>query len=638
MSDQPDRGPSAGDTRALRSDAWFEEIMRVLPDVIVAVSPQGDVLMCSEAVRRVLGYAPEELIGLNLRDLPALDAEGRALVAAEMSRVLRGERQGAVLISFLHRDGSRRWLEARSAIVQHPDGRPVIQAILRDTTERLLAEQRLRAIIDNTNDIIIIMDARGVILFENAAVERVLGYGPGERVGRSILEFAHPDDRPAAAERLATLTSADASVALTLRFRHKNGTWRDLETHGRNMLQVPAINGILGVARDITERLRLQERLEAVERLDSIGRLAGGIAHDFNNLLAVVFAAAEQLRESDRADVRSDREIDVIVEAAERARQLTSKLLTFARRQFGEAGIVDAAASLVASERFLRRLMGEASTLTIDVPDRAVRVPLSPAQFEQVLLNLAANARDAMPEGGAFAIRLSCLASTDTPPAGLGMGGDTPIAQLTVSDTGSGMPPEVAGRVFEPFYTTKEQGKGTGLGLSMVYGLVRGAKGDIRIASEPGRGTTVEVFLPMLPPVQAAPTPPAPSVLRGGSETVLVVEDNDDVRRLTMRTLQQAGYRVLEASGGQDALALLAAGERIDLVVTDVIMPQMNGVTVAQEVRKRHAAMPVLFITGYTPEHVLQRQALDERTGLLTKPFKREAFLGHVRQMLDACA
>ncbi|MGE3179930.1 MAG: response regulator, partial [Vicinamibacterales bacterium] len=138
--------------------------------------------------------------------------------------------------------------------------------------------------------------------------------------------------------------------------------------------------------------------------------------------------------------------------------------------------------------------------------------------------------------------------------------------------------------------------------------------------------------------VQAAPTPPAPSVLRGGSETVLVVEDNDDVRRLTMRTLQQAGYRVLEASGGQDALALVAAGERIDLVVTDVIMPQMNGVTVAQEVRKRHAAMPVLFITGYTPEHVLQRQALDERTGLLTKPFKREAFLGHVRQMLDACA
>ncbi|MGE0816960.1 MAG: PAS domain S-box protein, partial [Vicinamibacterales bacterium] len=542
MSDQPDRGPSADDTRALRSDAWFEEIMRVLPDVIVAVSPQGDVLMCSEAVRRVLGYAPEELIGLNLRDLPALDAEGRALVAAEMSRVLRGERQGAVLISFLHRDGSRRWLEARSAIVQHPDGRPVIQAILRDTTERLLAEQRLRAIIDNTNDIIIIMDAQGVILFENAAVERVLGYGPGERVGRSILEFAHPDDRPAAAERLATLASADASVALTLRFRHKNGTWRDLETHGRNMLQVPAIHGILGVARDITERLRLQERLEAVERLDSIGRLAGGIAHDFNNLLAVVFAAAEHLRESDRADVRSDREIDVIVEAAERARQLTSKLLTFARRQFGEPGVVDAAASLVASERFLRRLMGEASTLTIDVPDRAVRVPLSPAQFEQVLLNLAANARDAMPEGGAFAIRLSCLASTDTPPAALGMGGDTPIAQLTVSDTGSGMSPEVAGRVFEPFYTTKEQGKGTGLGLSMVYGLVRGAKGDIRIASEPGRGTTVEVFLPMLPPVQAAPTPPAPSVLRGGSETVLVVEDNDDVRRLTMRTLQQAGY------------------------------------------------------------------------------------------------
>lgn len=627
--------PGGADVAGETADDRFEELLRVIPDVIVAISPEGRILMCSHAVRRVLDYSPQELIGRTLQEVPVLDAEGLALATDEIRRVLKGERNGAVLIPFRHRDGSRRWIEARSGVVQHPDGSLVIRAVLRDTTERLVAEQRLRAIVDNTNDIIIVMDAHGVIVFENAAVERVLGFVPGERVGQSILDFAHPDDRAIAAERLASMVASDGSASLTLRFRHKNGGWRYLETHGRNMLHVPAINGILGVARDLTERMRLQERLEAAERLDSIGRLAGGIAHDFNNLLVVMFAAAEEMRRLAGGVQGIEREIDAVVDAAERARQLTSKLLTFARRQIGETGVVDAAGSLLASESFLRRLMGEASTLSLEVPNVVVRVPLSPAQFEQVLLNLAANARDAMPEGGDFAIRLALVELGPVVESGIEVSGETSAVRIAFADTGNGMPEDVAGRAFEPFYTTKDHGKGTGLGLSMVYGIVRGAGGDVRITSETGRGTTVEVFLPLLAAAAAKPVPAAPAALRGGDETVLVVEDNDDVRRLTMRTLQQAGYRVLEASGGQRALDLVEGGAHIDLVVTDVIMPIMNGVTVAQEVRKRHATMPVLFITGYTPEHVLQRQPLDERTALLTKPFKREAFLDHVRQMLD---
>lgn len=630
-NDSGDLHPGHGET----SDDRFEELLRVIPDVIVALSPEGRVLMCSDAVRRVLDFTPEELIGRLLDDLPVLDRDGLALAREEIRRVLSGERKGAVLIPFRHRDGSQRWIEARSGVVSHPDGSLVIRAVLRDTTERLMAEQRLRAIIDNTNDIIIIMDAHGVIMFENAAVQPVLGFVPGERVGKSILDFAHPDDRAVAAERLASMVSSDGSTSLTLRFRHKNGSWRYLETHGRNMLHVPAINGILGVARDITERMRLQERLEAAERLDSIGRLAGGIAHDFNNLLVVVFAAGEHLRQQAHDNQGMTREVDAIVDAAERARQLTSKLLTFARRQVGEPGVVDAAASLLASESFLRRLMGEASVLALEVPDAAVRVPLSPAQFEQVLLNLAANARDAMPEGGDFTIRLTRVPLSSVLAEGLDVKGEMSAVRIAFSDTGNGMPEDVASRVFEPFYTTKDYGKGTGLGLSLVFGIVRSAGGDVRIASEPGLGTTVEVLLPHVRDAAVKPAPVMPPALRGGDETVLVVEDNDDVRRLTIRTLQQAGYRVLEAAGGQRALDLVAAGEHIDLVVTDVVMPQINGVTVAQEVRKHHAAMPVLFITGYTPEHVLQRQPLDERTALLMKPFKRDAFLGHVRQMLD---
>ncbi len=504
------------------------------------------------------------------------------------------------------------------------------------TNESIDSEQLLRAIVDHTNEIIVITDANGVITFENSSVERVLGFVPGERVGRSVFEHAHPDDLPAALERLAAMTTPGATASLTMRFRHKDGTWRYLEAQGRSMLDVPAINGVLCVARDVTERIHLQERLESAERLDSIGRLAGGMAHDFNNLIAVILASAEQLRRRALDDDARAREVDFIVDAADRARELTSKLLTFARRETADPGMVDAPASVLAAEGFLRRLIGESCALSIEMPHSALHVPVSPAQFEQVLMNLAANARDAMPEGGVFTIRLAVWEGAAVRESGFEVAGAGLVVRVAFADTGIGMSKDVAGRVLEPFYTTKKRGKGTGLGLSTVYGIIRGAGGDLRITSAPGRGTMVEVFLPLLGSGGGVtPVPPTPATLRGGNETILIVEDDDDVRLLTTRTLKQMGYRILEASRGHQALDLLASDQTVNLVVTDVIMPQMNGVTLSQEIRKRHPSMPVLFVTGYTPEHVLQRQTLDARTLLLTKPFKREVLLRHVRQMLD---
>ncbi len=612
-----------------------DELLAVIPDIVVTVTADGRLSECSAASTRLLGYAPDELIGRRFEELSVFDAEGVATALRELHLVLNGQRSGAIMIPMQHRDGSRRWFEVRSAVVRRADGTTVVRAILRDTTERLMVEQRLRAIIDHTNDIIMVMDADGTIRFENQAVELILGYTPGERIGRSILELVHPDDVSTVIERLGQLREPDQTASLIARFRHKNGSWRYVEASGRNMTHVPAIGGVLGVGRDITERMRLQERLESAERLDSIGRLAGGIAHDFNNLLAVVLASAEDLRQGSRSPSETGHGLSLIVDAAERARDLTSKLLTFARRQPMESDArVEASRSLMNAQALLGRLVGAGCALQFEVSGSRLMVPLAPPQFEQLLLNLAANARDAMPDGGTLRISLGPIDTRSLRDAGLSVGGAT-AARLAFRDSGVGMTPEVVAKAFEPFYSTKEHGKGTGLGLSVVYGIVRSCGGDVRITSDSGLGTLIELFLPLTEDRRNASAPIAPAAVRGGDETVLVVEDNDDVRNLTTRTLSQVGYRVLEASGGQQALALIADGQVIDLVVADVVMPQMNGVAMAQEIRRRKEQMPVLFITGYTPEHVLDRQPLDERTSLLTKPFKRDTFLQHVRAMLD---
>lgn len=627
-------------------DRRVAELLAVIPDIVITMSVDGRLLTCSAASQSLLGFAPEELIGHSLLDMPTLDDEGRTLAASELRTLLTEQRPGAVLLPLQHRDGRRRWFEVRSGIGHEPDGTRVVRAILRDTTERLDAEQRLRAIIDHTNDIIIVFDTRGILRFANQAVRDLLGYAPGERIGLPVMDLVHPDDVPLALASLSQWQEPGSHSSVTLRFRHQNGSHRFIEASGRNMSHVAAVGGILGVGRDVTERMRLQERLEAAERLDSIGRLAGGVAHDFNNLLAVVFAAAEELRGAigSAPTAAAADSLALILDAAERGRDLTAKLLTFARRQPTEAGSsVDVTASLWSAEALLRRLLGSGCLLHVEATRDSAFVPMAPAQFEQLLLNLAANARDAMPDGGMLSVSLQLEDGAVVRAAKPQIDGDGPVVRLAFMDSGSGMSADVAARAFEPFYSTKEQGKGTGLGLALVYGITRSVGGDVRIVSEPGHGTVVELLLPTVDvgPARLAPDRvdvAAPEEVAGGSETVLVVEDNDDVRNLTTRTLSQVGYRVLEANGGAQALEMIASGPAVDLVVTDVIMPQMNGVAMAQELRRRHAAMPVLFITGYTPEHVLDRQPLDARTALLTKPFKRDALLSQVRHMLDGVA
>ncbi len=380
------------------------------------------------------------------------------------------------------------------------------------------------------------------------------------------------------------------------------------------------------VWRDITERRQLEARLRQSQRMEAVGSLAGGIAHDFNNLLVAVIGYAEQLGARVEAD-EDQAAVEQILRAAERATGLVRQRMAFSRKQEVAVQVVDLGLALEDLRRLLGRVIGEHIELRLELPPSPVRVAIDPSQLEQVVVNLATNARDAMPEGGAMTVRVTPARDV---PAGLS---DAEYVRIEVRDQGHGMDAETARRAFDPFFTTKAPGKGTGLGLATVYGIVQQAGGLVRHHSHP-TGTTVEVFLPTSaePPTHAAP-PPRREAL-GGSETILLVEDEEAVSSLLVRVLTRAGYRVVVAGDGLEALE---AWERtpagsIDLVLTDVVMPRMGGAQLVRALRERGLRPAVLFMSGYTADR-LDGMA-GEEVDLLRKPFTAPLLLERVRAAL----
>ena len=513
-----------------------------------------------------------------------------------------------------------------------------------DVTGRSLAEsqlsverERTRAIVESVLDIVVILDPSGTIVFENAAVERVLGFAPGERIGQSILAHAHPDDMARAGASMGELvTDPEKLVRVVSRFRHKDGSWRWLETFGRNLLHVPAIGGILGVGRDVTEHQEMQARLDAAERLETVGRLAGGIAHDFNNLLTAILGNAELAKVQPEAAGPVGRYLDGVMQAGERARDLTRKLLAFARREITQPVVIDLRTRLVDAEELLHRILGEDIALSVDTGPLPLTVLIDPVHFEQVILNLAVNARDAMPGGGTFTIRGELVQVHGVDPTFIGTLTPGTAVHLTVKDSGQGMPPEVAARVFEPFFTTKELGRGTGLGLSTAYGSVAQAGGAIRVTSTVGQGTTFEILLPMAsgPAVSVAKTPVVSTPRQ--SAVVLVAEDDASVREFMVEVLETGGCRVLQADDGLSGSAMIDAhAAEIDLLVSDVVMPHRNGLELATYCRQARPGIPVLLVTGYSKDPTIEAQAEALGALVLLKPFSMEQLLSHVRRLLS---
>jgi len=570
--------------------------------------------------------------------------DDRARVNAGIAEAARTMSRWHDEYRYLHPTKGLRWIEGWSVPQAEPDGSILWQGYVTDVTERNQArealrrsEDRFRALIEKSTDVIVLLDRETRVAFWSPSATESLGWAKAEVLGEAVLDLVHLEDRPRLAELLpAMVAEPGATVRVTLRLRRGDGTWCVVDALCRNLLHDPAVEAVVVNMRDVTEQRRLEEQVQQAQRLESIGRLAGGVAHDFNNLLTVILSCAEALRaDLEAGGAPSVEDVSEIQAAGGRARDLTRQLLAFARRQVIAPVPLDLNAVVDGGQKMLRRLLGEDIALEVTLQPGLWPVRCDPGQVEQVLLNLAVNARDAMPRGGKLAIETRNLAGE--PDGAVEHADAGRWVRLTVRDSGVGMDPDVKSHVFEPFFTTKPSGQGTGLGLATVYGIVKQSEGHIHVDSAPGSGTTFDVCLPATADALAvAPPQPAATSTRG-TETVLVVEDDPLVRAVTVRALRAGGYRVLVASDGGEALATDAGAlSQVRLLVTDVVMPGMDGRALAEALRRVHPDVRVLFVSGYTQDLIAERGVLASGVEFLPKPFTAASLLARVRAVLDA--
>ncbi len=505
---------------------------------------------------------------------------------------------------------------------------------------RRRSEAYYRTLVEQTSDLITVIDLAGWIQFQNTASLRVLGWHPAEVTGQQVFDYVHPEDVPRAMAALETLrANPERQLKLELRVRTRDGQWRVLQVQGRTLTDPEGQLRIVIDSRDVSENLKLEEHLRQTQKMEAVGRLAGGVAHDFNNILSVIMMQAEVSALMPELPPRAREALQQIRAAAERAANLSRQLLLFSRRQAFQPRPVELNALITHFTTMLRRLIGEDIHLELNLAPRALPVEADPAMLEQVLMNLAVNARDAMPRGGRLLIRTAEHVVREEAPESHPESRPGAYACLTVRDTGTGITPDVMPRIFEPFFTTKEAGKGTGLGLATVFGVVKLHQGWIDVQSEPGEGTSFQIYLPLS--VQAAPPPPpAPeAVVTGGQgETVLVVEDESAVRVLLRAILERNGYRVLEAASGSEALERWPElRDQVRLLLTDLVMPGgLSGQELARQLTADRPDLKVVFLSGYSEEVVSGELSLRRGDNYIPKPFTQEQLLTTLRRRLES--
>ncbi len=517
------------------------------------------------------------------------------------------------------------------------NGEPVLLTTVLDVTARKRAEQsllesqaRYRALFEQAAmGVALVETTTGRFVEVNARMCAMLGYERAALLEAGWKAITHPDDVVESVRSVERMVQTQAPYVIEKRYLRRDGTvmWGRVTVSPVNLPGSPMTTQI-AMIEDITQQRLLAEQLQQAQKLDSIGRLAGGVAHDFNNLLTVILSCAEALQDDLRAGAAPNREdVDEIAIAGQRARELTRQLLAFARRELIEPVAVDLNEVVEGSQKMLARLVGEDVQLRTELTTGCWRAWADFGQLEQVLMNLAVNARDAMPRGGALSFATRNVVDHPLPGEWV---------ELEVRDTGEGMPDEVKAHLFEPFFTTKAKGRGTGLGLATVYGIVTGAGGRIFVESAVGRGSTFRVLLPRTTRIAAARHGRPELALRGGTESVLVAEDDAQVRAVTVRTLEDAGYLVKTAERPSSLLTIPDAElANVQLLVTDVVMPELDGAALAERLRTASPKLRVLYVSGHTKDVVLER-GLTGKIEFLAKPFTPATLLAKVRAVLDA--
>ncbi len=499
-------------------------------------------------------------------------------------------------------------------------------------------EEQFRLISENAADMIAVVDTKGQRLYNSPSYEKLLGYTQEELGKTSAFDQIHEDDRKAVVDAAGEARRTGMGRTVEYRIRHKDGRWLTLESTASVVRNRDGeVKKLVIVNRNITERKQLEEQLHRSQKLEAIGRLSGGVAHDFNNLLGLIIGYSEALQERIPPDDPFREAVDEIQNAGKRAAALTQQLLAFSRKQVLEPRILNLNTIILDVEKMLRRLVGEDIQIDLLLAPDTGTVKADRSQIEQVILNLVVNARDAMPDGGKLTIetgkwtldRSTVLRHPYVIPG--------PYAMLKVSDTGCGMDAELQSHIFEPFFTTKEKGKGTGLGLATAYGVIKQSGGYIWVDSEVGKGTTFRIYLPEANGV-TEPVPEVKAAAKVAPErrTILIVEDERSLRKLTRKTLSDAGHKVFEAGDAAEALEISRkTTDTIDLLLTDVIMPGMSGKKLADVLVVERPGIGVLYMSGYTDGQIATQGILEQGTTILRKPFTRDELMRQVENALS---
>ena len=659
-SDQESVGISPS-TKTLTAGLLSADLLEALPDAIVAVDRDGTIVQVNSQAQVLFGYAREELIGQKVEVLVPDSYRGQHhLHRQNFAQTPKTRRMGADLDLYgRRRNGSEFPVEISLSPVSTGTGWFVLSAIRDISDRKRIAEElrraneelqrrtieqlgeyrsRLASIIDSSEDAILSKDMHGNITTWNKGAERIYGYTPEEVVGRHI-SLLVPSDRDDEITKILQRIAMGESVEHHESMRvTKDGRQLDMSLSISPLRN--AIGEVVGasvIARDITAQKKAESQLRQAQKMEAVGRLAGGVAHDFNNILAIITSCTEFLR--DRIDPSAPPSVYVenIRKATERGTSLTKQMLAFSRTSAIQPQILDLNERLREISKLLRPLLGDDVEILIVPRSPSAIIEADPGQLDQIVVNLAVNARDAMPRGGKFILETGAVNFDDAFAEQQQAMAAGKYILLAVSDTGHGMDEATVSRIFEPFFTTKELGKGTGLGLATVYGIVKQSAGHILVYSEPGHGTTFKIYLPSAEHKIGMSSKPEVEIASPNRQgrTILLVEDDEIMRSLTRQLLQEHGYTVVEADDGKSALEWVESHPgTIDLLLTDVVMRRMSGPELAERLNSSHPSLKVVYMSGYTGELMANREVLKPGVTLLEKPFSRTSLLNTVHANL----